>query len=587
MMNYFKNLSITKKVLIVLLAIFLIYTLFGAGIQMLFFEKFYIYSKRDALTKQIESFSEKYSEMTDAEEINKALLDNTGNDTYMLIMSENGDIINSTSYQMILKDENGNKMTFFLDHITRNKKFEKLGLKANETITVGYIAPRNSDKTQGIYMPVKIIAGNDELSFSDMPPDEHSRKDFQNNIKYVTGTLVSVPSKEALKNTINRDESTHAVMDWMNRVYGGEKIENGKITHYIYNSKMNMGTYCVVIKQLNNEMIFGVTTLKPVAEAVGVMQTLQIIWLAIMGSILVFVVFILTKRMTKPIKDIASVTTNMKNLDFSQKCKIISKDELGMLAENVNAMSNALDTAIRELKTANEKLTDDIERERRIEQNRREFVAAVSHELKTPLAIIRAYSEGILDGVSENKRKRYLEVIANETKKMDALVLDMLDNSKLEAGAEKLNLKEHNLAALADNIVNIFAVKCKEKSVCIEFEHDSEVIASFDINRIEQVITNFISNAVRHTPENGTIYVTVKNENGAVCTIENTGEHIADDELPKIWDRFYKADKSRERYDDSGTGLGLSIAKNVLVLHNAEYFVRNTDRGVEFGFRLL
>lgn len=588
MMNYFKNLSITKKVLIVLFVIFFIYTIFGAGIQTLFFEKFYSYTKRDLLTKQIESFSEKYLKMNDDDEINKALLENTGNDTYMLIMNENGDIINSTSYQLIIKTDSGEKITFFLDHITRNKRFEELNLQENETITVGYITPRGPEDKQGIYMPITIITDDGRFSFSDMPPRMYGEKRVEENLRYITGEVVYVPSRKSLENTINRDESAHAAMDWMGRVYNGIRPQPGKSIHYIYQSNENMGTYCVVVKNLNekNDMLFGVTTLKPVTEAVGIMQTLQTIWFAIMGIVMIFVVFVLTKRMTKPIKDIAAVTTNMKNLDFSQKCPVTSKDELGMLAENINSMSNALDTAIKDLKSANEKLTDDIERERRIEQNRREFVATVSHELKTPLAIIRAYSEGILDGVSENKRKRYLEVIANETKKMDALVLDMLDNSKLEAGAEKLNLKKHNLAALADNIVNIFAVKCKEKSISIKGEYDNDVTACFDINRIEQVITNFISNAVRHTPENGTIYVTVKNENGAVCTVENTGKHIDEDEIPKIWDRFYKVDKSRERSGDGGTGLGLSIAKNILVLHNAEYFVKNTDRGVEFGFKL-
>lgn len=588
MMSYFKNLSITKKVLIVLLAIFSIYTVFGAGIQTLFFEKFYIYSKRDLLTKQIDSFSEKYAEMTDDDEINRALLESTGNDTYMLIMNENGDIINSTSFQLILKTDDGERVTFFLDHITRNKRFERLELDEHDRITVGYITPRGPDDKQGIYMPIKIITANGEFSFSEMPPRMYGDKDDKEHLQYITGEVVYAPTREMLKNTINRDESTHAVMDWMGRVFSGIRPQPGKSIHYIYQSNENMGTYCVVVKNLNdkNEMLCGVTTLKPVAEAVGVMQALQIIWFAIMGAVMIAVVFILTKRMTKPIKDIAAVTTNMKNLDFSQKCKVTSKDELGMLAENVNSMSAALDAAIRDLKSANEKLTDDIERERRIEQNRREFVATVSHELKTPLAIIRAYSEGILDGVSENKRKRYLEVIADETKKMDALVLDMLDNSKLEAGAEQLIIKKHNLAALTENIVNIFAVKCKAKGIDIYLERDDEVTASFDINRIEQVITNFISNAVRHTPEGGAIYVTVKNDGAAVCTVENTGKHIDDEDLPKLWDRFYKADKSRERIGDGGTGLGLSIAKNILVLHNAEYFVKNTRRGVMFGFKL-
>ena len=246
-------------------------------------------------------------------------------------------------------------------------------------------------------------------------------------------------------------------------------------------------------------------------------------------------------------------------------------------------MSEKLDNTIKQLRRANNKLKKDIEHERMLENQRKDFVAAVSHELKTPLAVIQAYAEGILDGISGDNLDKYLKIILDETNRMDKLVLGMLENSKLEAGAEQPQMKENDLAQQAKNIVKIFAKSASDYEITIVSNiSEDKIIKCCDIAMIERVMMNFMSNAVVHTPKGGKIIVTVSDE---IFSIENEGENIPEEEIKFIWDKFYKIDKSRTRAGGE-TGLGLSIAKNILILHKAEYGAENTGTGVKFWFKL-
>lgn len=218
-----------------------------------------------------------------------------------------------------------------------------------------------------------------------------------------------------------------------------------------------------------------------------------------------------------------------------------------------------------------------------LENQRKEFVAAVSHELKTPLAVIQAYTEGIIDGISGENKARYLNVILDETKRMNALVLEMLENSRFEAGMQKLDIKEYDMNTVAQKISERFEKAFKDAEIEFVLDTDKKpVLRSFDAGLIDRVTANFITNAIFHTEKGGKIILKVSD---GVLSVENTGSHIKNDELALIWDKFYKADKSRTRLG-SGTGLGLSIAKNILNLHHAGYGVENTEIGVKFWYKI-
>lgn len=232
------------------------------------------------------------------------------------------------------------------------------------------------------------------------------------------------------------------------------------------------------------------------------------------------------------------------------------------------------------------RLTKIYKQQTQLENNRRDLTNAIAHELKTPLGIIRSYSEGLKEKIAEDKKDYYLDVIIDETEQMDKMVLEMLDLSKLEANAYKLHSEQFSLKDLVLKKIERYKNILEEKQININFVCDEDYKIIADITSFEQIISNFISNAINHTPVGKNIKISIESvKNDVLFSIENQGEHIPQDQMPKIWDSFYKVDNSRER-KNGGTGLGLAIAKNHLRLHNAHYGCENTADGVRFWFSI-
>lgn len=333
-----------------------------------------------------------------------------------------------------------------------------------------------------------------------------------------------------------------------------------------------------------NEIIFVVSSLQPVNEASSVIKEFYIYFY--LGAIVLIIIlsFVYSNMISKPLLILNEAASNMADLDFSNKCRIVREDEIGNLANTLNFLSENLNRSLSSLKEANAKLEEDIEKERNSERMRKEFVAAVSHELKTPISLIGGYTEGLKDGVFEGEEKDYyLDVILDESHKMANLVSDMLDLSQLESGNFKLSKEEFNIDELIGSTIKKFSTLIRDKNIDLQLNLIPEIKINADWTRIEQVMTNFITNAIRHTYENGFISVSMekKKDKEVFVYVENSGAHISDEEMNKIWDNFYKIDKSRNR-KLGGTGIGLAIVKNILILHGYKYGVQNTDKGVRF-----
>ncbi|MES5939321.1 MULTISPECIES: ATP-binding protein [unclassified Bacillus cereus group] len=324
--------------------------------------------------------------------------------------------------------------------------------------------------------------------------------------------------------------------------------------------------------------IFAMTSLQPVDEAVQMIKDYYVYLIIFVLILIVLISFYYSKKIAKPLLQINDTTKKIAGLDFSEMIPITTKDEIGDLSQNINTLSKALHSYIHQLQ-------QDIEKEKQLENTRKEFIAGVSHELKTPLSIMKSCISILEDGVASNKKEYYFKAMSKEVDKMDMLIIDMLELAKFESGTYKMERDVFHIDEMIDYICEQLTSDISAKQLHVHKQLSKiEVVANQ--HRIEQVITNFITNAIRYTPEQENIIISTieENERVKVC-VENKGAHIAPEHLEKIWDRFYRGDTSRQR-SKGGTGLGLAISKNILELHGAEYGVLNTEDGVLFFFYL-
>lgn len=367
-----------------------------------------------------------------------------------------------------------------------------------------------------------------------------------------------------------------------------EKIKNNSKKFSMVTPKKDQLTRSIIrIEYVNekSEFIIAFSSLQPVNEAVSVIKEMYFYFCLVALIFIIALAFIYSKMISKPLVKINKTATKMASLDFTEKCEVTSMDEIGNVAASLNFLSENLDVAMTSLRDANSQLEQDIEKERRMERTRKEFVAAVSHELKTPITLIDGYAVALKDDIFEGAdRDYYLDIIIDEANKMGNLVTDMLDLSQLESGSFKLNRQEVNLTELITYTLKKYEALIEEKSVNLDTSLINPMMIYADWSRMEQVITNFITNAIRHVDNQGTIKINAsKLKDKIMIEIENTGSSIPEEDIEKLWDKLYKIDKSRNR-KLGGTGIGLSIVKNILELHGYSYGVENIEGGVKFYF---
>ena len=306
------------------------------------------------------------------------------------------------------------------------------------------------------------------------------------------------------------------------------------------------------------------------------------------------VVSIVTKKFSEPIVELNQIAKKMSNLDFSQKFNSTSSnDEIDMLGNSINTLSNKLEGTINQLRNTNFELEKDIEEKSKIDEMRKSFISDVSHELKTPIALIQGYSEGLIENVNsdEESRKFYAEVILDEATKMDKLVKQLLELMKLEYGKMEFNNKEFNLVELQNEIIRKSKVMIEKENINFENNLYKEVFVFADDFYIEQVLTNYLTNAIKYATQiNGEKKVRIENEilkdeKKVRVKIFNTFDEFSEEEINRIWNRFYKIDESRNR-EKGGNGIGLALVKAIMNKYGNNYGVKNVAGGVEFYFEL-
>lgn len=383
------------------------------------------------------------------------------------------------------------------------------------------------------------------------------------NIKYIS-------SKE------NKDENQKRIPKEIEQnILENENKLSKRFLYYVDEKADEQKTKLVFISRMSNgEIIILRKPIKIIRESVSIANQFYILAglaAAIIGS--VFIV-IFSKKMTRPIIEMSNAAENISELKFDKRVNITSQDEVGKLGESINNISEKLCVSINELKK-------DVER-------RKQLVRNITHELKTPIGIIKGYAEGIKYGVADDKDKleKYCNVLVEECDRMDKLILELLNHSMMEVGMIKLNKTKFDIFEFVSHIVERFNLAFNEKGIIFDFQCIKNHVIYADKDMLEKAVNNFITNAIDFVDEKNYIKLVVeKSEEGIRIRVFNSGNHIMENEIEKIWDVYYKGDKARTR-KYGGHGLGLAIVKLIVQLHGGNAKVENINDGVEFSFEI-
>ena len=349
--------------------------------------------------------------------------------------------------------------------------------------------------------------------------------------------------------------------------------------------------YLVLVGVLENgDMVLMRTAVESIRESAAISNRFLLFAgaAAIVASILV--AFFTTRHITKPLQQLTDISKRMVDLDFNAKYESDQSNsyEVEELGNHINRLSENLERTISELKTANVELQDDIEKKIQIDEMRKEFLSNVSHELKTPLALIQGYAEGLQECINDDAESRefYCEVIIDEADKMNRMVKKLLTLNQLEFGNDQVIMERFDMTELIRGVANSTRILMEQKGIRLELENSEEAWVWGDEFKVEEVITNYMSNAINHADGEKLIRVFyTRSEDKLRVSVFNTGQPIPEEDIEKIWVKFYKVDKARTR-EYGGSGIGLSIVKAIMDSFHQRCDVINHEDGVEFWMEL-
>lgn len=489
------------------------------------------------------------------------------------------------------------------------RRFKSVQMKLFVTLSlvviliVGLLIVMNIIVLEGFYMFSKIntvkkeyhrineLYNTDDAAIFSKIKDDATANNFDIAIENEAYTLL-LSTNENFTNTLNKNtEILHKFRifegDRNQIIYTQNEYVIKKIVTGGFNSILLAGTLD------NGYKVYIQIPISAIEESVRISNNL----LLIIGSIAILVAAIaasyVSKRFTRPIRELNGIANQMSKLDFSQKYEPDgSGDEIDELGKSINVMSDKLERTIGQLRSSNIALERDVEEKSKIDEMRKQFISDVSHELKTPIALIQGYAEGLVENVNtdEESKKYYAEVILDESNKMDKLVRQLLELMKLEYGKREFNNENFDICELIREVIRKCKVMIDEKQIKeVIFECDKPIMVYADEFYIEQAFTNYFTNAIKHTKEiNGEKYIKIevkenKDKNNARISVFNTGENLSVENVERVWGRFYKVDESRNRAD-GGTGIGLALVKAIMNNYNEKYGVENKQNGVEFYF---
>lgn len=421
------------------------------------------------------------------------------------------------------------------------------------------------------------------------------------NSVHQTKIVTNIELKVEDINLVNREDGVISyqnvkLLGEVKNLYSGDEFTNEEFSRlskeggYSFIEEYSGQKIVVLTKSIKTENgsyinIFSLFAVEKVSSAFKVLNNYYIYFL-IFQIILVFIlVYVYSRWITKPLINLIGVSKDIAELNFDNKYSYDSEDELGALSDSLENISRNLSATIDNLKTSNNELAIESIKKQENEDRMRNLLNNLSHEFKTPLGVISGFLEIINDKVYEKDPQYYMDVIEEEVDKLNLMVRETLELSKLEMGEYSLKISKVDLKKMLDSSLSKFDYQIKEKNIELINTLDDAII-SCDKGKIAQVLDNLISNAIKYTNDNNKIEIELKNEEDySSFYIRNYGVHFEEEDLKRVWDRFYVREKSRNK-DVDGTGIGLTIVKNILTLHDADYGVKNIENGIEFYFSL-
>ncbi|UIO45257.1 HAMP domain-containing protein [Brevibacillus brevis] len=574
--------------------------------QTVFFEQYYVHQKVEKVKEALQSYRQ--NELThdgaSQDEVWKEQEFYQKTNAWFARLDDRGQLKYTDDFQMEVRLENSDDIPALsgksivvplytvmdVEDVSTDTPFLDTYVKVGQQIAMEGIMFDNQWFAQRIGRSVSNLREEDRLENQQLVKKEYEVVPrFKSGTEYherypsilFRGTITQVrkPQGADVSRYMNRLFLERVKAFQADLLYGDVVVQTSTITDY----QENNIDYKIFVERVTDQKgkpayLFAMTSLQPVNEAAEIMRSYY--GYIIAGTLLLVLLasFYYSRRIAAPLLRIDDMTQKMAKLDFSEKIPIKTEDEIGSLSRNINRLSDMLHAHI-------VRLEQDIEKEKRLEQTRKEFIAGVSHELKTPLSIMESCLYILKDKADSPKRDYYFAAMEDEVQKMNLLVTDMLELAKYESGTYRMQMDSFRIDVLLEKICVKLAPDLAGKQLQLHHRLSPvEVIANQ--HRIEQVIVNFLTNAIRYTPEQEEIVIsTVEGENAVKICIENKGVQIPAEQLEKIWDRFYRVEHSRNR-STGGTGLGLAISKQILELHGADYGAMNTEEGVLFYFEL-
>ncbi|MEE4570333.1 HAMP domain-containing sensor histidine kinase [Paenibacillus polymyxa] len=579
--------GVTFKLFIMTVVFFLCF--YGMVIlsQLLFFENFYQKQKIGRVESRLQSFGQSYVQEAwgsgrVSREAARFMLQNKNQ---LAIVTLDGKVKLDDAFHISLRKADGKvvKISLSLFMSEHGDELRAARIQPGDQVTVeGEMLGSDGISSANLIYP----AGIQKLGFKNI--GLNSEETSTNDSVRLSGTVTEIVLPDLKTWSQRQGLLFSALEEWFPLSQDHlERLKNFEVLEDDWTEPWTGVRNAVIVHPVRQstgeiDLLFTVTSLQEISETNEALRWFYL-YLGIGGFALILILSLFYSRMvTRPLITLNNTAKRMAKLDFTAHTPIRQNDELGSLSYSMYTLSQNLDTALRELQEANQQLVEDMEQKQRMEAVQQDFFANASHELKTPLSIIKGFAEGLQDGVSAGKQDHYMKVIVEEADKMERLVKDMLDLAKLESGTLKLRKATFILSELVEEVVDKLFHLLKEKKLEVVIIPANELPIHADIGWMEQVIINFVVNAIRHAEEGSSITIRIEGS-GEVNTfsIENKGETIPDDQLELIWNRFYRAELSRSR-QTGGTGLGLSIVKRILDLHEFRYKAENTKDGVRF-----